>query len=56
MSDEIPPCKQEYEHSFFTLGTEDNGEIAARCGNCLTMRYTAPNGAVRYEEPDAAGA
>lgn len=50
---EEPKCKQGYEHSWFFLGVEDNGEKVYRCGNCLVRKYEAPNGTVRYEMPEA---
>lgn len=39
-------------HSWFTLGREDSGEMASRCGNCMTVKYEASDGALRYEVPE----
>jgi hypothetical protein len=46
-----PPCRPGYEHGFADLGKEDNGEQVSRCGTCMTVRYVAEGGAVRYEVP-----
>lgn len=47
--DKEPPCTPTTTHDWFVLGIEDSGEEAARCGSCMTRRYTKPNGKVRYE-------
>lgn len=49
----VPPCRSGMEHSFFVLGIEDNGEEVSRCGSCMTLKYVAPGGAVRYVVPEA---
>ncbi len=50
MTDE-PACPRAPQHSYQSLGVEDNGESAHRCGNCLLLKYVAPDNCVRYEEP-----
>lgn len=50
MTETEPTCTQP-EHGWFELGVEDNGDTAARCGSCMAMRYTTPQGEVRYEAP-----
>ena len=46
---EEPPCRNGYAHDFVPLGVEDNGEKVSRCGSCMTLKYEAENGGVRYE-------
>lgn len=49
-TDQEPVCKAGGQHVYFVLGIEDSGEEVARCGNCLTLKYTQGQ-QVRFEVP-----
>lgn len=51
--DTLPPCRPNHQHDFFKLGTADTGETVSRCGTCMTEKFEAPDGSVRYVQSGA---
>lgn len=47
-----PECVHGFEHYWFMMGIEDNGDTAYRCGTCMTRKYVSKNGKVRYDVPE----
>lgn len=50
-----PRCRGGKPHPWTVLGMKDNGEEASRCGICKVLRYTDPEGNVRYEDINQEG-
>ena len=49
--DKEPPCRSDYEHNWFMMGVEDNGDNVWLCGTCMTRKYVKKNVKIEYEAP-----